>query len=249
MPKRFIDSDLWKKQWFCDLSPALKSFWIYIFSNCDNSGVWEINIPLAQFQIGAKIAEEEVLSDFAGNIIKISDSKMLIKDFISFQYGELKEDSVPHRNVFRLLEKHNLSYPINTLSIGYQAIADTLKDKDKDKDKNKDKKKEEEKDIEEIYLKYPSVDKNNDNRPTGKSSKDKDKIKTLLKIHTKVELISTIENYIESSYQAKSYIKNLSVFLNNLPDKIEIIKPVGKFDHITDPIRRAILEKNDAREY
>jgi len=80
-------------------------------------------------------------------------------------------------------------------------------------------------DIDEIYLKYPSTDKNNDNRPTGKGSKDKEKIKALLKKHTKEELISTIGNYIEASNNSKSYIKNFSVFLNNLPEKIEIIKP------------------------
>jgi hypothetical protein len=165
MAKRFIDSEIWKKQWFCDLSPALKSFWIYIFSNCDNAGVWETNIPLAEYQIGAKITEDQILSEFQGNIIKLSSGKLFIVDFISFQYGELKEDSVPHRNVFRLLQKHNIGYPIDTLSIEYQGVSNTPKDKDKDKDKDKedDKEEEEEKEKEltwreslEVYQKQSS---------------------------------------------------------------------------------------------
>lgn len=143
MAKRFIDSEIWKKQWFRELSPTLKIFWIYICSNCDNCGVWEMDIQLAEFQIGAMITENEILSEFNGNIIKISDKKLFVVDFISFQYGELKEDSVPHRNVFRLLQKHNIRYPIDTLSILYQVVPNTPKDKDKDKDKDK----EEEKDI------------------------------------------------------------------------------------------------------
>jgi hypothetical protein len=148
MAKRFSDGEIWKKKWYCDLSPALKCFWKYICDMCDNAGVWETNIPLAQYQIGAKIAEEEILTEFNGNIVKISDSKMFVVDFIKFQYGELKQDSIPHRNIFRLLEKHNIRYPIDTLSIGYREVADTLKDKDKEKDKDKDKDKEKEKEKE-----------------------------------------------------------------------------------------------------
>lgn len=132
MAKRFIDSDIWKKEWFCNLSPTLKAFWIYAVTNCDACGVWEMNIPLAMYQIGAKITQEEILSEFHGNIIKLSKDKLFIVDFISFQYGDLKEDHIPHRNVFRLLEKHNIQYPIDSLS----KVFDTPQYKDKDKDKD-----------------------------------------------------------------------------------------------------------------
>ncbi len=151
MSKRFIDSDIWKKEWFCDLSPALKSFWVYIFSNCDNAGVWETNIRLAEYQIGAKITEEEILTEFKGNIVKLDNGKLFIVDFISFQWGDLKEDSVPHRNVFRLLEKHGISYPIDRVSIEYQGVSNTPKAKEEDKEKDKEKEKEKKKEKEEDF--------------------------------------------------------------------------------------------------
>lgn len=129
MGKRFSDTEIWRKEWFCNLSPALKTFWRYICDNCDNSGVWEMNLPLAEFQIGCKISLDDILSDFHGNIRRLSENKLLVVDFIQFQYGELKKDCIPHRNVFNLLKKHNIIYPIDR-------VLDTLKDKDKDKDKD-----------------------------------------------------------------------------------------------------------------
>lgn len=73
------------------------------------------------------------------------------------------------------------------------------------------------KDIEYIYSLYPS---RCDTRKTstGKTTKNKEQIKKLLKDHTKEHLESTINKYIEESKRAKSYIKNFGTFLNNLPD-------------------------------
>ena len=132
MSKRFTDTEIWKKKWYCDLSPAMKIFWRYICDNCDNSGVWEKNIALAEFQIGCKLSEKDILDYFKGNIVPLKENKLLVVDFISFQYGQLKKECIPHRNIFNLLEKHGLSYPIDR-------VYDTLKDKDKEEDKDKDK--------------------------------------------------------------------------------------------------------------
>jgi predicted phage replisome organizer len=78
-------------------------------------------------------------------------------------------------------------------------------------------------DIEEIYKKYPTkcpIKSSN----TGKSSNNKDKIKTLLKAgNTKDELIETIDLYVKDCKKTDTYIKNFGTFLNNLPD-IESLK-------------------------
>jgi len=71
--------------------------------------------------------------------------------------------------------------------------------------------------IDEIYNLYPSKCPIK-NSSTGKSLKDKDKIKTLIKSKSKDELISTIEKYILECSKNKIYMKNFSTFLNNLPD-------------------------------
>ena len=46
MAKRFCDTDLWKKEWFQDLSLLEKITFKYILENCDCAGVWNINFKL-----------------------------------------------------------------------------------------------------------------------------------------------------------------------------------------------------------
>ena len=46
MAKRFIDTEIWKKQrWFRRLSPHHKLAFLYIVCECDHAGVWKINCP------------------------------------------------------------------------------------------------------------------------------------------------------------------------------------------------------------
>lgn len=71
--------------------------------------------------------------------------------------------------------------------------------------------------IDEIYKLYPSkcIVKNS---PTGKSKKDKDKIKTLLKNNSADHLKKVIIWYVDECKKNNTYMKNFSTFLNNLPD-------------------------------
>ena len=104
-------------------------------------------------------------------------------------------------------------------------------DKREKKEDNSKKTKEESKEIEYIYNLYPS---RCDTRKTstGKTKKNKEQIKKILKDHSKEHLESTIKKYIEESKQAKSYIKNFGTFLNNLPDYEEIEEiDNNKFDY------------------
>ena len=72
-------------------------------------------------------------------------------------------------------------------------------------------------DIDSVYKQYPTKCPVN-SRALSKSQKDKNKIKTLLKKHTAEELIKIIQTYIEECKRSKTYVKNFSTFLNNLPD-------------------------------
>ena len=62
-------------------------------------------------------------------------------------------------------------------------------------------------------------------RITGKSSKDKDKIATLLKTNSEHKLIDIINRYVEDCKAHNCYIKNFSTFLNNLPELPEEQRP------------------------
>lgn len=58
-------------------------------------------------------------------------------------------------------------------------------------------------------------------RPTGKSRKDIEKIKRLLKTMKKDDLAGIINRYLKDCVGSGTPIKNLSTFLNNLPDYSE----------------------------
>lgn len=74
--------------------------------------------------------------------------------------------------------------------------------------------------IDRVYKAYPTKCPVA-GRPTGKSSKDKEKIKRLLKLKTEEELISIIKRYVKECTESNVYLKNFSTFLNNLPDYTE----------------------------
>lgn len=72
-------------------------------------------------------------------------------------------------------------------------------------------------DIDKIYNLYPAKCPFR-NVSTGKTKKNKDKIKTLLNDYSVDELETTIKTYVSECIQSKTYLKNFSTFLNNLPD-------------------------------
>lgn len=71
--------------------------------------------------------------------------------------------------------------------------------------------------IEKLYKSYPTKCPIS-GRSTGKTIKDKARIKNLLKTKTENEILKTIERYVEDCNNTKTYVKNFSTFLNNLPD-------------------------------
>lgn len=70
--------------------------------------------------------------------------------------------------------------------------------------------------IEYIYAMYPTKCPMR-NTSLGKSHKDKARIKKLLKMYTKEQIVSVVENEV-SSKLGKQYMQNFSTFLNNFPD-------------------------------
>ncbi len=82
-----------------------------------------------------------------------------------------------------------------------------------------------EKEVKDIYDSYPSRDENNQNRSTGKCSKDKDKIAKILKTKTKEELATIIDSYLAECKRTKTYLKNFSALLNNLPEPVALPEP------------------------
>ncbi len=146
MSKRFFDTEIWKKEWFCELDSKEQLAWFYILMTCDNVGVWSPNIKLAEFLTKSKIDWKEFPKKLNGNIEILENGKWFISDFCNFQYGDLKETCTPHRSYLALLKKHNLTGRVRKgLVKGMETLQDKDKEKDKDLDMDMDKDKEKDK--------------------------------------------------------------------------------------------------------
>ena len=139
--KRFTDSEKWNDAWFSELSPKLKLAWLYCLDRCDMAGVFELSARIMSFNVGETISEEEFLLTFCDKIIQVPDSssKYFIRNFIRFQYGELRETNKVHCSVMNKMVSHGLD---PSLALDYKNNIPTPKEKDKDKDKDKDKAKD-----------------------------------------------------------------------------------------------------------
>lgn len=129
--KRFTETGKWGDPWFRKLAVHQKVFWEYIRDNCDNAGVWKVDLEAASFHCGHDFESGDLLGAFSGRIRDIGNGRWWVEKFVQFQYGELSEASKPHKHVLSLLRQHRLSK-------GYPEGIDTLKDTDKEKDKDKD---------------------------------------------------------------------------------------------------------------
>lgn len=80
---------------------------------------------------------------------------------------------------------------------------------------------EEDEFVERMYSMYPS---RCPKRATslGKTKKDKDRIRKLLKCYSMDEIESVFKHEIEEKYE-KQYMQNFSTFLNNFPDPNAIV--------------------------
>jgi hypothetical protein len=155
MAKRFIDTDVFKKQFLRDLKPTYKLFWFYITNDCNHAGIWECDFDVAGLRIGQKVDAATALKAFKTKIVELDGgAKWFIPSFIEFQYGQLSEKNRAHTHVISILKKYELiddelriihQAPYKPLTSPLQGAKDMEKEKDKEKEQEKEKDKEQEK--------------------------------------------------------------------------------------------------------
>jgi hypothetical protein len=158
MPKRFTDTDKWKKKFIRSLQGPYKLLWLYILDECDHAGVWIVDFEVASLRLDEVIDEKEALKLFGEKILPIEDGeKWLVLDFIDFQYGSLNEENRAHASVIKILKKYGLWHKEDGRIKKNKALTSPLqgaKDKDKEQDKDKVKDKDKDKDEAEIPKKF-----------------------------------------------------------------------------------------------
>ena len=139
MARRFIDTDLFKKRFIRGLKGPYKLLWIYLFCECDNAGIWEVDIQAAELYCGQRYNLAELKRVFAGRIHFFNDeSKAFIPEFIEFQYPKgLQSGNPAHKGVISQLTKYQLFEILEKgttqgLNSSFQGTKDMDKDMDKD---------------------------------------------------------------------------------------------------------------------
>jgi hypothetical protein len=141
MPKRFTDTEKWKKPFIRGLKAPYKLLWLYICDDCDHAGVWQVDLEVAQLRIGEKINEADAIRVF-GDKIRVFEagSKWFIPSFIDFQYPTgLNPANKAHAGVIQILKKYKLDEaPSKPLECPLQGAKDKDMDMVMDKDMEMD---------------------------------------------------------------------------------------------------------------
>jgi|TARA_R110002074_G_scaffold389865_1_gene573453 hypothetical protein len=125
MPKRFTDTEKWKKGYIRSLPTKYKLLWLYILDDCNHAGVWDVDLEVAEIRIGSKINKKEAIKYYSENIkIFDNDNKWFIPKFIDFQYGQLNENVNAHKSVIKLIDKYDL-YSIGDVDLSEISPLDT----------------------------------------------------------------------------------------------------------------------------
>tara|TARA_R100001443_G_scaffold1349_1_gene5095 strand:- start:135 stop:515 length:381 start_codon:yes stop_codon:yes gene_type:complete len=108
MRKRFLDADINAKSWFRKLTAQEKVLWYYISTSCSHDGFFELDDEAIQFYCNGYEGEiPEVIKEKMG-MIQIDDSQYLLKEWIKFQYKELKENVSTHKRIIERLRRKGL---------------------------------------------------------------------------------------------------------------------------------------------
>lgn len=108
MAKRFTDTEKWKKPFIRSLKAPYKLLWLYVCDDCDHSGIWQVDIEVAEIRIGEKLDGKKAIQLFGDKIIPLDNgTKWFIPSFIEFQYPSgLNENNKAHTGVIKNLERY-----------------------------------------------------------------------------------------------------------------------------------------------
>ncbi len=164
MPKRFTDTEKWKKQFIRALKAPYKLFWLYLLDECDSSGLWQVDFEVAQLKVGEKLKETDAIKLFGDKIVILdAGEKWFIPSFIEFQYGQLSENNRAHSKAIQTLKKYNLLAedltikPLVNVCKPLDIVPKGAKEEDKEEEEDKEMEEEQEEGREGEILDQPKV--------------------------------------------------------------------------------------------
>lgn len=133
MAKRLIDTAIFRKDFIRGLDAPCKLLFMYLITECDHAGLWDVEFEVMEIRLGLKF-KESPLSQFGNKVVVVDGGKKwFIPSFVEFQYGELKENNRVHASVISILSKHDLldeKNQIKPLTSPLQGCKDIYMDKE-----------------------------------------------------------------------------------------------------------------------
>lgn len=112
MAKRFIDTGFFKDPFVRGLEGSLKGLYVYLFLDCSNAGLWDVELDVARLRCGVpdSISDSDLKCKFSSKIIEVeNEQKWLIKNFVKIQHnGVLKKNNNAHISAINELLKYEL---------------------------------------------------------------------------------------------------------------------------------------------
>lgn len=89
MAKRSTDTTKWANPSFRKLDWPYKLLYLYLLDSCDCAGVMHLDLDLIGYSLGFKYNLLLVKNALENKIIFLSEEKIIIRNFIGFQYGDI----------------------------------------------------------------------------------------------------------------------------------------------------------------
>ena len=112
MAKRFIDTSFFRDPFVRGLQGAYKGLYIYLFLECSNSGIWDVELDVAKIRCGINdnLTADEILIMFPEKILALDNGrKWFLINYVKVQHnGVLNEKNKAHICAIFELKKFNL---------------------------------------------------------------------------------------------------------------------------------------------
>lgn len=102
MAKRLSDTEKWNNEKFRKLSLKHKCLFFYLWERSNIAGVWEIDLELASFQIGAKITIDDIKEVYK-DAVEFRGNKLRVVPLVDFTWGVLKTTNNVQNSVLKQL--------------------------------------------------------------------------------------------------------------------------------------------------
>lgn len=109
MSYRYTNSDKWTDAWFSDLSANAKLLFIFLYENCDNAGIYEVNKKFMLFLLGFNENElKNAIKEIGKAYIKSNDGgKIWLKNFLKHQkLTPLNWKNNAHKQIVMILREN-----------------------------------------------------------------------------------------------------------------------------------------------